>query len=324
MLGQRNVGTKTLTLGNPETFQLPRNYALKYLTLKISGTIDINSAAVPTMLPQGAAALLSNIQVRRAGRDNPINISGALLYELNKLLYGRPGQVVVAANSNAVAAATSATLIIPFENVGGVRPFDTLLKGKGLSSLDLGVTVDAASALAVGGTTVVIAKNTSFTLEVNATEEEDIQDSQGKEFNFGNINIALAHKVAVAGAANDFQVKPISVGNFYKGFMIYTDVAGVGDDAVISNIILKSGSRVFVNRPAQALADEYAQKAKIATRTTGVYYIDLLDDGRLNSALDVTPQSGNQTLEFSFTTLKAGNISIVGLEWVPPSVVVNK
>ena len=145
MKNTRNITTKTLTLGTPETITIPRNYAHRELILRLSGTVDFNQGnAAPTQLSQGCSNLLSNIRIRRDGKDTVYSLGGLLTFELNKLLYGTPPNVTLVGTATAVGQAAKVTLRIPFENVNGIKPFDTLLKGAGLSSLDLIVDTQAA------------------------------------------------------------------------------------------------------------------------------------------------------------------------------------
>lgn len=320
----RNVAVKTLTLGTPETIQIPRNYAIRGLVLRLNGTINLNSASVPTSLPQGCANLLSNIRIRRDGKDTMYSLSGQLTYELNKILYGKAGSTTVPANTNATNVAVSCVLQVPFENVQGVKPFDTLLatqvNGKPLSSLDLLVDTQQPTSMFAGGTTVTSTANVAFTLEVDVIEEVGVNN-----FVFGDIKTSLMQKVAITGASNSFQIKPLPTGNFYKGFLLYVEDTSIGSDSVLTNIKLKSGSEVFVDRPAQALKDEVLQKLNMPqAMTTGIYYVDLMSDGSLNQTLDVTDQSGRATLEFEMVTAAPSgtcNIYVVGLEYVPPTII---
>lgn len=318
----RNVTVKTLTLGTPETIVLPRNYALRQLLLRLKGTVDVTAGTTAfTQLSQGVANLLSNIRVRRDGKDTMFALGGQLTYELNKILYGTPNAITLAAITNATNVAVNATMIVPFENIRGVNPFDTLLKGAGLSSLDLLIDTVAASNMFYGGDGTV-AVNSAFTLSVDVMEEVGANN-----FIFGDIRTYLAQKIAVTAASNNFQIKPISVGNFYKGFLLFVEDAGVPSDSVITNIKLKSGSEVFIDIPAADLKDDNKRHFGITTLSTGVYYIDLMPDGRLNQCLDVTPASGRESLEFELVTAAPGgtcNISVVALEYIPPQVVVKK
>lgn len=317
----RNVAVKTLSLGNPETIQLPRNYCHRHLVLRLRGTVDVVAGtSAMTASVQGASNILSNIRVRRDGKEQVFGLSGALLYHLNRILYGQAPVATTPAVTNATNTNASVTLIVPFENVRGVKPFDTLLKGAGLSSLDLLIDTSTAQSMMLGGNGTVTVNN-SFTLEVDTVEEVGANN-----YAFGDIRCYLAQKVGVSGASSAFQIKPLPVGNRYKGFLIFAEDNGtmLGSDALITNIKLKSGSQVFVDRPAQALKDELRQLFNIGASDTGVYYLDLMADGMLNQCLDVTPESGNETLELELvTTAPAGtaNIYVVALEYVQPVVV---
>lgn len=320
----RQVTTKTLTLGTPETIQLPRNYALRSLVLRLSGTVDVTAVTVAlTQLRQGAACILSNIRVRRDGKDTIQAIDGKALWELNRIMYGKTPVTGLVAVTTATGSTSSVTLTLPFENVMGVKPFDTLLKGPGLSSLDLLIDTQAAQNLfytpATSGTVSV---RTSFTLEVDTVEEDT-----DKNFVFGDIRVYLAQKVSVTGASNSFQIKPLPVGNYYKGILMLFEDTGVPTDSLVTNIKLKSGTEVFVDRPYQALQDELGQKQNIGTISTGVIYIDLMPDGSLNQALDLTPASGRETCEMELVTAAPSGTAYVYvyiLEYVPPVVVAKK
>lgn len=317
----RNIAIKTLSLGNPETIVLPRNYAHRYLTLRLKGSVDVTAGtSAMTASAQGASKILSNIRIRRDGKEQVFGLEGALLYHLNKILYAQAPKATTPAVTNATNTEASVTLIVPFENVDGVKPFDTLLKGSGLSSLDLLVDTASAQSMMIGGNGSV-AVNNSFTLEVDTTEEVGVNN-----YAFGDIRIYSAQKVAVSGASSSFQIKPLPVGNRFKGFLIFAEDGGsfVGSDSLITNFKLKSGTNVFLDRPAQALKDEYKTKKNITTMDTGVYYMDLMSDGMLNQCLDVTRESGNETLEMELVVAApsgTANIYVVALEYVAPVVV---
>lgn len=318
----RNVVTKTLSLGTPENIVLPRNFCTRYLTLRLSGSVDItNGTTAFVQLATGPANLLSNIRVRLDGRDTIYALSGALTYELNKLQFGRPGAITNPAITNATNVAAAIELIIPFESIGAASPFDTLVNASQLkSSFDLIIDTAPASALfSVGNGTVAV--NTAFTLEVDTTEEVGVND-----FNFGQIRTYLAQKVNVAGASNNFQIKPLPVGNFYKSIMLFNEItaAMTGSDALVTNVKVKSGTDVFIDRPYQGICDEYAQRLNIDTRSTGLCYLDFLSDGRHNQCLDLRDATGRRTAELELVTASGAatsNIYVVVQEYIPPVVI---
>ena len=320
----RNVAVKTLTLGTPETILLPRNYNIRNIVLRLKGTIDTaTGTSAMTQLRQGAACILSNLRVRRDGKDTLFAMDGKALWELNKLIYGKaPITTLVSATATSTAQALNVTLTIPFENNGGLKLFDTLLSTRNLSSLDLLVDTQSVQNIVSGGNGT-IAVNTAFTLEVNVNEE--ILD-QGQNFIFGDIRHYLAQKVSVAGASSNFQIKPLPVGNSYKGLLIIAEDAGVPTDSLITNVKVKSGTEIFVDRPYQGLQDEEAVKRNITSISSGVLYVDLMPDGSLNQALDLSPQSGRQTAEIELVTAAPSGTAYVYvyvLEYIAP-VIANK
>ena len=319
----RNVAVKTLTLGTPETILLPRNYNIRNIVLRLTGTINVATGTTAmTQLRQGAANILSNLRVRRDGKDTLFAMDGKALWELNRVMYGKaPSTTLVAVSATATNQTLAVNLIIPFENVGGVKEFDTLLSTRNLSSLDLLVDTQAAQNIVYGGNGTITV-NTAFTLEVNVNEE--ILPSQN--FIFGDIRHYLAQKVSITGASSNFQIKPLPVGNSYKGLMLVFEDTGVPSDSLCTNVKVKSGTEIFVDRPYQALQNEVGDKKNMGTIGTGIIYIDLMPDGSLNQTLDLTQDSGRQTCELELVTAAPSGTaycSVYVLEYIAP-VIANK
>lgn len=320
----RNIAVKSLTLGQPETILMPRNYANRALVLRLAGSVTVTgttgNGGVKTA---GIWNTISNIRVRRDGRDTLVSIPGFLLYSLNRLFY-RTAPLQVAASTGAAQTNTaiSGTLYLPFENIMGLKPFDTLLKGAGLSSLDLLIdtqTVDNIFGSAWANAAIV--GTTAMSLSVDVVEEVGVNN-----FIFGDIRLSLISKINVAATSTNFQIKPLPVGNYYKGFLLFAvDSTDGPSDSVITNIKLKSGSEVIVDQPAANLKGMAKMDFSLETALeTGVYYIDLMPDGMLNQCLDVTSRSGRETLEMELSVTKGTattDVYVVGLEYIPPVIV---
>jgi hypothetical protein len=319
----RQITTKTLTLGQPETISIPRNYAIRNLALKLKGSITISGGTTSGIVKDSSPLqLLTNLRVRRDGKDTLISIPAVYLHRLNQILYGTRPQITSLANGDAQSdTAVSAGIIIPFENLRGVKPFDTLLKGAGLSSLDLLLDVaSSASVLVQGGDRTIAVGSTPFTLDVMSIEEIGVNN-----FIFGDIRTYLAHKVSVSGASDSFQIKPIAVGNRYKGFLLVVEDDSALSNSIIDHIKLKSGSEVFVDANAESLQWRSKTEYQLESLPTGYYYINLMPDGMLNQTLDVGPKSGRETLEFDLKVNAPGGtcyIYVIALEYIPAAVVV--
>jgi hypothetical protein len=315
---------RTLSLGTPETIALPREkgMAIRDITLRLTGTVDVTAGTVAmTQLPQGVSRLLSSIQIKKEGRETVFDVPGFLLYELNKIQYGTPGAITLAAVTNATAVATNVSLKIPIQNLLGVKPFDTLLDTSDLSTLDLLIGTGAAQTMFYAGNGTV-AVNTAYTLS-SVVDKEDLSEAiakKNKNFNFGRLHTYLANKQLVSATSNNFQIKPIATGNLYKGFMLYTEDTGVAVNTLISNIKIKSGSNVILDLPANQVQDTMKLKYGITTLSTGVYYLNLMPDGYLNSCLDTSLMN---TLEFEFVIAAVSGtayIYVVAEEYFPPAI----
>jgi hypothetical protein len=322
---QRQIAVEAVTLGQPITINLPRNYAYRSLSLRLAGSITVSGGSTSgTPFAAGCSKLISRVTIRRDGKDSIVDLTGEELHILNSYLYKSAVDQTNLANGDAATnQAVNTTLKVPFENLLGIKPFDTLLQSVGLSSLDMIIEINsAASAVIDGGDRTVAVGSTTFTLTVTSDEETGVAN-----FNFGNIRLYKAQSVSPAGASSAYQIKPISVGNYYKGFLMITKVAATAgdlDSTLATNVKLQSGSETFINAKGLVIRGENKTALQLASLIAGVYYIDLMPDGRLNATLDVTPQSGRQSLELEIDVAKAGSIDVIALEYVPPVTVVKK
>jgi len=314
----RFVEQKTLTLGQPETIKLPTNDCIRNVILRLGGTVTIASgSASGSVLPQGASRLLSQIAIRRNGSDTPFALPGWLLYELNKIFFGTAPQAANLASGDAQSAtAVNQTIVIPFENLGGVKPFDTLLKANGLSSLDLLVDTVAAANLTYGSDRTFTTP-TTFTLRVSVEEERYVNN-----FSFGDLRVSLLQKIQVSAASTNFQIKPLPADNMYKGFLFFAEDTGVGSDTLVNKIKIKSGSESFVDGYWNDLKgfSKLRHQAETAM-STGAVYLNMIPDGMLNSALDLRQETGRQTLEAELDVAAPSGtayVYVVGIQYVPP------
>ena len=87
MRNEREIDSRTITPGSPESINLPRNYAIKRLILTLYGSITVVGTTPGTVKAQGLWNIIDNITIKRNGKNSVIDISGKALYELNKILY---------------------------------------------------------------------------------------------------------------------------------------------------------------------------------------------------------------------------------------------
>lgn len=315
------VAKKPLVLGTPDTISMTGGSPLRRLLLRLNGSMTIAAGGGNngTIKPQAPWNVISQIMLRRNSNDTVISIPAWLLWELNRVLYGTKPQTVAPADDGVGAdKACSGSIILPFENILGINPFDTLLVG---DIFDFMVNTADVGSMVAGGDRVHTVGATPFTLEVTADRETDLRGGNI----LGNIRLSLIHKQAVGGASANYQIKPIGVGNAYKGFLIFAEDAGLPSNNIINQIKLKCGNgEVPVDVSGAALREAQKSLNGQEALSDGVYYLDLMPDGRLGSTLDVRKGSGRDSLEFELNVnapVGTGYIYVVALEYVPQVIV---
>lgn len=322
MFFRRKVGIRTLSLGQTETFQIGRDNAIRSLILRLAGSITISGGS-SSGTPKDAtpSQLITNVMLRREGKDVLWSLPLTYIYRLNHFLYGAAPAATSLANGNAQSnTAVSVTCRVPLENIRGIKPFDTLLQGQGLSSLELIVDVaSAASAVIQGGDRTVAVGTTPFTLDVTSEEETGVGT-----FVFGDLLHTLVQNVQVTGAISNLLIKPMPNNTMYKGIMVVVEDGGLPSDAVLTNIILRQGQRNHLNISAAALKDLNKVDFGLESVPTGYYFIPLMPDGRLNQCLAV---DGNSDFELELATAAPSGTcfaKVVAIQYRPPQVVEKK
>jgi len=322
----RKVTTRTLTLGTPETIQMPRNNPIREIVLRIAGSVTI-SGGLTSGTPKDSNPLqvISRITVRRNGSDTLISIPGDRLHRLVHILNGARPAITGLSNGDAQTnTAVSGIIRIPFENVAGIRPFDTLLDASKAQTLDLILETQAVSNIINGGDRTVAVGSTSFSVEVLSNEEVLSVAALKQNPVFGDIHISQVWQDDFTAANSKYQIKPINVGNRYKGLLLViedTDENGLLTSELVNNIKLASGQEVFIDAPGKALREEVKDRFGIDTLPEGYYYVDLMPDGRLNSTLDVRDGTGRNTLEMELDLSApgtTGTVYLFALEYLPP------
>ena len=304
--------------------RLGRGMIYRELHLQLNFTLDAASgnAIDATNTNRGDEwAVVKNIRVIANGSDVLRNFSGNQLRWLNKLVYGfEPRNPLAPGVSAGGSLAVSSSLVLPFWSIGTVRPLDTALDARQLTSLEIEIEWGDASS-------ITSATDASFssspTLKVYSLE------SFGVEADFAQSRVFKIQESSVA--VNDQHEVDIPVGSMYRGFMVNTSSSGV-DGSNLDNVKLKSGTTVFVDQEAALLRDianmrhgvhvthddagtaEDAVFVSDNSDLAGWHYIDLVTDGRLKEALD-TLGLAELTLELDVSTQT--DITVLPLQIIP-------
>lgn len=318
---RRRVTQQTLSENVPKTIGLPRNYAIRDVICKLAGSITISGGTISgTVKDSNPLQFIRRVEIRRSGQDTPINIPPEFLHRINQIFFGTRPDISGLANGDAQSnIAVRGSFIIPFQTLRGISPIDTLLKAGGLSSLDLFVDIAQASDLVEGGDRTIAVGSTAFTLVVESLEEIGLEN-----WIFGDMKLYSVAEPEVTASSDNFQIKPIPVGNEYYALVLIARAGNILNNSIINRITLASGSEKFyADIDADALRYDNKRQFGIESFPDGYYVLPLSIDGMLNSCLDVRQGTGRNTLEIELKVTKqsgTNKISIYAMEYIRPKV----
>lgn len=312
---QRKLGTVPFIAGGQQAFDIPREEIVLTLFLRLKFTIANGATAPQTPLFQTLARLLKRIEVTVGGRDTIMSVSGAHLaarvyHERGIAAQGMGDTVVLTAN-----ATTSYDVILPidFTLPNGRREDDTGLDTRGLSQVTLMVTWGTlADIFGTPGATAALS-GVSCTVE----GEYLLNVPANKAFLVRSLDTVERE---LTGSSDNWDlVMDRGTGLVYRSFMVVTTA-----DAVETNNLLKDGSirmecGSFVGQHRDPVALQARTRLEIqAAPMTGVYFLDLLHDGQLVTAVDTTNLPTDLKLIFNATKVSGVNFITVQREAVRP------
>ncbi len=305
---RRRLSPLVFAASQQRTLELPRNYCMRSLNLWLDGTVTLATGTAGGPKDSCPSQLVSRIEIVRDGSETIKSIDLETLHRLTQRRYGvRPRIDSLPAGFAAIAdepVEVHARLDFAMWP-GHYRPIDTMLDASRCTTLQMMVTFGAALDIMLptyNGTVTV----PSMQLNVETIEMTEVP----KEYLFNDFKEHRLQK-QVTAAQNDFEIGDLANGNYYRGFTIKTTRNGMPSNAVINEITLKSGTKVWNKVKAEQLqfenridyqlelpsANDTINSEYLTNIMTGYYYVDLCPDGRLMESLF----TGNlSSLEFVF------------------------
>ena len=314
---------------NTVTEELGRGMIYRELYLRLRCTLEAAAGNAVTQANTERGdhwGIVRDIKIVANGSQVLRRFSGNELRWINKLIYGyNPRNPLAPGIAAEGTLAIDDTLIIPFWSPTSIRPIDTALDARLLSSLEIEVTWgDAAD----------VSSATSFSFSVDPTLQVCSLESFGISADFATDRIFKIQSNGVA--ANDNFEVDIPVNDVYRAFLINASASDV-DQSYLDNIKLKSGTTVFADLPAQVLKDSTLLRQGIQigyddagtandqvfvsadSDIEGWYLLNLITDGRLSEGVDarglaelklelnVNTQADIVVLPYSFTPVTPSN-----------------
>lgn len=317
---RRQASTIKYSANNKISEGLSRGMIYREILLRLKGTPTI-AAVDNTGANTGrgdAWAAIKKIELIANGTDVLKTLDANALFWFNLYWYSVAPTIEPTIGDAATAnPAFDLTMILPLWMPRSIRPLDTALDSRELSSLEVAITW--------GDHTDVNSAATGWTVE--PTVEIGSLESFNISGPFSQWRIFAIEK-AITASNSQFQIK-LPVGKMYRGFLLNTTDAGVDSGAILNNVKLISGTTVFFDlnagvgmlpqwtrqrqgivRTFDAGGNDYDAFQKSANSDVdGWLYLDLVTDGFLSEAIDTLGLS-EFTMELD-VTVGAGATKLV-------------
>lgn len=310
----RKQGTTVdYSANNKVTIGLARGMVYRELYIRLQGQLDCD-ATLNTLAKTKRGdewAVIKKIELIANGTDVLRSFDANFLWWLNYFMYSAAPKITAVIGDASINPAFDVVLIIPLWMPKAVRPIDTALDSRELSSLELTITWGdhtSINASADGWTT-------EPTVEIYSLESFNISGP------FSQWRIFTIEK-EITATNTRFQVQ-LPVGKMYRGFILNTIDTLIDQGDILNNFKLVSGTSVFTDIHAQ---DDVLQQVGMLRNAlqrhingsvaasvyeglrrsdesdlAGWYFYDHVTDGRLTEAID--------TLGFSEFTIEA-NVTV--------------
>lgn len=233
--------TIDFSANNKQTVSLARGMIYREIYLRLQGapTVSaINNTAANTKKGD-EWAVVKKIELVANGTDVLKSIDGNALWWLNYFLYGVPPQITVALGDAATADVPfDSVLILPLWMPRSIRPIDTALDSRNLSSLELAITWGQYTDINGSATAWI----TEPTVEVYTLESFNVSGP------FSQWRVFTIEK-EITATNSRFQIQ-LPVGKMFRGFLINTEDGGADQGDVVNNFKLISGTTVFADLSA--------------------------------------------------------------------------
>lgn len=296
---ERYLNTITLSDNAEVTLSggLPRGYLYHRLILRLSGTLQIATAAATALKDTAPASLIKEIKVVANGKNVLKSIDGATLYRINSIKRGTTAPLT-APGLTVTTHAFSCLLLLDFTDPKNRVEIDTQFNSNGMSTFDLILRFGTTTDLVTPDTGTVLSWSVTPTVQVATVESLfNAKISPSQRFPLNTEYIAAEKEVTAS--SSKFQID-LATGNLYRTLIIKATDAGTPENDIINNITLKSGSEVFFYKPGLLVRDENKADLALETMPAGFYVIDLAKYGSLADLLDARAMS-NLQLEFDVT-----------------------
>lgn len=274
---KRSLAVIPYVAGGFATLDLPRAYDYGTIGIRITGTVNVTTAAT-SVRAEAPCQLIQRMEVVADGKNTlysaPFWFSA--FGNLKRNANNSGARVTTPPSSAAVGSyAVEALGFIDFASIGAIRPKDSNYRSSGLSLFQLRFTFGQPGDIFVGGAATV----TNLNIEVYSVETIEIPDSKGVVSTPVCMKKVSYQEIAVL-ANNANQEVRLPAGNQIAQVLVRTEgvtTAGEPSWSMLNNAQLASGVDVRINmRSGQVRALNNSDYGAVPT---GIYVLDFLATG---------------------------------------------
>lgn len=339
---QRQLAAVAFQESTTLTRDLPRDTVLKYLQLRLSGSIVTTfGSGTPVADAQSTFDnLVSRIDIVVNGSRTVKNVRPHLLsmqqLMATKIQGERKGSAAAAAavgnnptvdggfvyGTTTQTSTASETLLVPFENLmAGLGKEATWLNLKGVASAEIRFSTKAfSSLLGFGNTAPVVYSASTFSISIHTIEAQDVPtDKYFSDYK------QTTKEQPFTGQTTGLLVD-VNRGNLLQGIMFFCQDGAAGSattasgklasNLLLTNIALKINGQVDI-KTTNFLALQNENKTKWGlqvpfgsnvSRFDGICYLDMLRDGDVSTALNCAPPDVDM-VQLSLDSRSASDVS---------------
>lgn len=295
---------------------LPRQYDLESIGIRISGTLTFADAAT-AILAESPTQLISRVELVSDGKNT---IQSVPFWSLVFGNFERPNSVralsrnaVPPSDVAAAAYAVSATGYLDQATLDSIRPKDSNFRTAGLNLWELKFTFGRAVDTAAG----VAAATFVGTVEIWVEETVELPGADGK-FSVPGFLKKRSFQQFDAVNSNSQQEVRLPAGNLIRSVLIRAATNGDPSTAILNNLRLESGVDVRVNLSDQAVLDSMEAEYGVLAQS-GYYLLDFIKQGngpaKLSNLWDVTRQA-EPKLFLDVTGAAGSVIQVITTEYI--------
>lgn len=313
---KRFVKSITLTDGQRDTIDLPRDYDYESIVIRFNGTSTLSSAgsAVRAEAPLQA---LSWLNLKANGSDLLDGVTGILAHRINVLRNGQLPPLSAPSDATADARTFSGMVILDRSVIDGIRTKDGAFPSQALSTFQLEVTAGNAANMFTG--TPVGTMTMTVSVSIVQTEETAV----GGKRTMPKVVTKRSQRTEVFATTNAAAQVRLNTGSIMRGLLIRAhgaSTAGEPSNTGLNNVKIKKGNEILLDLPATTLQGLNQADQNVTTWPTGLYLVDFMTmggpAGKLTDCLDLL--KGQELFaEFDVTGATNQKLDIVQLEYVP-------